>query len=224
MQALLTYRSRNSFESRFGRKVMPTSPTAPQELPRSASETASIHHNEGHKTAVSPTSKNDASAASTSASDTLPGTAPKVYSAQSYLRYQGDKFIRRFDANCYISITRKMDTHDVSRARGEYYEVLGNILQPALVIGIETDGLFTIGEQRELADHIPNARLEVIESSEGHDGFLLEFERINALITAFVREHVPDLFLGRTMDAVGSESFANPKTSVFGEAEDALMW
>ncbi|KAN0060355.1 L-homoserine-O-acetyltransferase [Thecaphora frezii] len=42
---------------------------------------------------------------------------PQIFSAQSYLRYQGDKFVKRFDANCYIHLTRKMDAHDVAKGR-----------------------------------------------------------------------------------------------------------
>lgn len=61
---------------------------------------------------------------------------PTVFSAQNYLRYQGDKFIGRFDANCYIAITRKMDVHDIAAGRGELVDVLDNIVQPSLVIGM----------------------------------------------------------------------------------------
>lgn len=60
---------------------------------------------------------------------------PFVFSAQSYLRYQGEKFVNRFDANCYIALTRKMDSHDLARGRGDYEEVLRSIEQPAVVIG-----------------------------------------------------------------------------------------
>jgi homoserine O-acetyltransferase len=89
------------------------------------------------------------------------------FSAQSYLRYQGGKFIKRFDSNCYIAMTRKLDTHDVSRGRAENVaEALKLIEQPTLVLGIESDGLFTFAEQQELAEHIPNARLGRINSQE----------------------------------------------------------
>jgi homoserine O-acetyltransferase len=44
----------------------------------------------------------------------------KPFSAQSYLRYQGDKFVKRFDANCYVHLTRKMDAHDVARGRAHW--------------------------------------------------------------------------------------------------------
>lgn len=82
------------------------------------------------------------SVSSTSSISTIPVTLnknkskkPTVFSAQNYLRYQGDKFIHRFDANCYIAITRKMDVHDVSAGRGDLVDVLDRIVQPSLVIG-----------------------------------------------------------------------------------------
>ena len=84
---------------------------------------------------------------------------PSTYfSAQSYLRYQGQKFVKRFDSNCYIAMTRKLDTHDVSRNRAATIaEALALIEQPTLVLGIESDGLFTFAEQEELAAQVPAA-------------------------------------------------------------------
>lgn len=88
-----------------------------------------------------------------------------MYSAVSYLNYQGSKFYNRFDANCYISITKKLDNHDISRERGDYYQVLNSIKQKTLVIGIDSDGLYPVSEQEEMARHIPNARLAILHSS-----------------------------------------------------------
>jgi hypothetical protein len=119
MAALLTYRSRDSFESRFGRKVQP-SPTSVPPSPSSSSKPGQ----------------------SSQSSTILSEDSPGIFSAQSYLRYQGDKFVNRFDANCYIAITRMLDTHDVSRGRGEYFEVLKSIQQPSLVIGISLPDSF----------------------------------------------------------------------------------
>lgn len=113
MNALLTYRSHESFEKRFGRNVL-----------------------------------------------------DKDFSAISYMNYQGSKFIKRFDANCYISITKKLDNHDISRGRGDYLQVLKEIKQNTLVIGIDSDGLYPTSEQEELAKYIPNSRLEILHSSK----------------------------------------------------------
>lgn len=218
MAALLTYRSRDSFESRFGRKHQQVTITA-------SSPTRSPHHNDGLR---SPSAANGA---------LTPIDAehrPKIFTAQSYLRYQGEKFNSRFDANCYVHITRKLDTHDVTRGRATttddeaaLAEVLGQIPPGALVVSIQTDGLFTPSEQRELAKHIPGAELVVINSPDGHDGFLLEFEQINRHILEFVKKNFPEQFAnGITEEHADPAVFATIKTSMFGEAEgaDLAMW
>lgn len=134
MSALLTYRSRNSFESRFGRKFADKQRFAPPKRPSSPREANFLIHNDGHKNSSSSPRGSMDDAQHTTINDP-PMPTPFVFSAQSYLRYQGDKFINRFDANCYIALTRKMDSHDLSRDRGDYEQVLKTIQQPALVIG-----------------------------------------------------------------------------------------
>ena len=216
MTALLTYRSRDSFESRFGRtpQGMAAGATAevvtPPRSPRTAPLDALAAHNDGLRT---------------------PRTAPKpsassvpLFSAQSYLRYQGNKFVARFDANCYIHITRKLDSHDITRGRGSLEDVLAQLPARALVIGIETDGLFMLSEQREIAAGIPNAELIVIQSQDGHDGFLLEFEQMNTHIMRFLKREFPGYYRDGS-DDTPTESFQIQKTSVFGEAEvDLTCW
>lgn len=111
-----------------------------------------------------------------------------LLSVQSYLQYQGDKFIDRFDANCYISLTHKLDTHDVSRGRSSsVQESLALIKQPALILSIRSDVLFTFEEQMELHNGIPNSVHREITSEDGHDGFLLETEQINRFIGDFLQ-------------------------------------
>lgn len=150
------------------------------------------------------------------------------FSAQSYLRYQGSKFVKRFDSNCYIAMTRKLDTHDVSRDRADTIaEALNLIEQPTLVLGIESDGLFTFAEQEELAEHIKNARLERIDSLEGHDAFLLQFEQVNRYILGFLREVLPDIMEKDTNGQAAESSVGQlTKSSTFGEAEvdDITAW
>ncbi|CAO3591991.1 unnamed protein product [Absidia cylindrospora] len=235
MSALLTYRSRDSFESRFGRKTADIKKSKDSPSPSSPREANRMIHNDGHKKSTRPSLSPPLSTASTATTNgdavTIndpPMPTPFVFSAQSYLRYQGDKFISRFDANCYIALTRKMDTHDLSRGRGDYGHILTTIQQPTLVIGIESDGLFTISEQYELADGIPGAEMIVIQSSDGHDGFLLEFDQINRHILKFEKDVLPEIYETNVIsleEAEKEEELKATKTSLFGEAEvDITQW
>ncbi|KAI0811609.1 homoserine O-acetyltransferase [Xylaria sp. FL0064] len=251
MAALLTYRSRNSFEARFGRNI--PDPARRQTIretpgPSTPSEAHFQIHNDGHKitrqstnnsrTTTPPSSDSNEAAVrsldpqfsgpkaeSLTGGDSLPTST--YFSAQSYLRYQGEKFVKRFDSNCYIAITRKLDTHDVSRYRADSIaEALAMIEQPTLVLGIESDGLFTFAEQEELAQHIKNARLERIDSQEGHDAFLLQFEQVNRYILEFLNEILPDIMSkgGEHVEAASVGQLL--KSSTFGEAEveDITAW
>ncbi|CAG8436046.1 747_t:CDS:2 [Ambispora gerdemannii] len=234
MAALLTYRSRISFESRFGRKYHDPSKNPAGELsqskviPTTSAEKALLLHNDGHHSeniinGIYFNSNNIEKEFSTVAS-------PSLFSAQSYLRYQGEKFVKRFDANCYISLSRKMDAHDVTTGRGEQLDqVLSKITQFAMVIGIESDGLFTISEQQELADHMPNAEMVTIQSPEGHDGFLLEFDQINCHLLRFIKTHLPEIYqqdASTEQEQEKVEKLVATKNSLFGEAEvgDMLKW
>ena len=107
------------------------------------------------------------------------------YQVQSYLRHQGRKINDRFDANTYITLTHAMHTHDLARGRGDYLDVLASIGQPALVVSVSTDTLYPPQEQQLLAEQLPNARYEVLESAHGHDGFLIETEQLGKLVTEF---------------------------------------
>ena len=107
------------------------------------------------------------------------------YQVQSYLRHQGRKINDRFDANTYITLTHAMHTHDLARGRGSYEQVLASIEQPALVVSVSSDTLYPPQEQELLANRLPNARYEILTSEHGHDGFLIETERLGALIAAF---------------------------------------
>lgn len=109
------------------------------------------------------------------------------FDVQSYLRYQGEKINRRFDAATYVRLTQAMNGHDLARGRGDYAEVIKAIRQPALVVSIASDILYPPHEQQALARQLPNAQYEVLESAEGHDGFLIEAEQLGARIAAFRR-------------------------------------
>jgi homoserine O-acetyltransferase len=108
------------------------------------------------------------------------------FKASRYQRYQGKKLRERFDVFSYLSLSKSMDSHNVGRKRGGIEKALSKIIAPTLVIGIATDILFPPEEQELIAKYIPNSDLEIIESSYGHDGFLIEYERIGSLLTNFL--------------------------------------
>lgn len=110
------------------------------------------------------------------------------FQVQSYLAHQGDKINQRFDANTYVALTHAMHTHDLARGRGNYDAVLRSIRQPALVISVSTDALYPPEEQQFLAERLPNARYEILDSEHGHDGFLIETAALGDLIANFRRE------------------------------------
>lgn len=115
------------------------------------------------------------------------------YEVESYLRHQGTKLVERFDARCYVHLTDVMDTHDISRGRGEYFDVLSSIRQPALVVGITTDILYPLAEQQELAEHMPNAELAVIDAPQGHDAFLIEQSDLARRLADWRARHIDEL-------------------------------
>ncbi|MCB1246954.1 MAG: homoserine O-acetyltransferase, partial [Acidimicrobiia bacterium] len=104
------------------------------------------------------------------------------FAVQSYLRYQGDKLVDRFDANSYLRLIEAMDSHDLGRGRGPIEAILRRISAQALVVGISSDVLYPVSEVRALAGAIPNARFAVLDSPYGHDGFLVDAEALNRLV------------------------------------------
>lgn len=103
---------------------------------------------------------------------------------EAYLEHQGTKFYERFDANAYVALTRLIDSHDVGRDRGGSAAALATIRAPVLVVGIDSDVLYPVQQQRDLARMIPRATLRIVDSIQGHDGFLLECAAISGLIVA----------------------------------------
>ena len=112
------------------------------------------------------------------------------FKSESYQRYQGEKLARRFNAFSYYTLSQSMDSHNVGRGRGNAQAALQKIRSHTLAIGIETDILFPVQEQKFIATHVPGASFEIIYSQYGHDGFLLEYEQIGNLISAFIDKHV----------------------------------
>lgn len=117
------------------------------------------------------------------------------YKASSYINYQGDKLVKRFNAYSYWLLTKSMDSHNLARGRSkkaegkrQMEEVLKKIKTKTLVIGISSDMLCPHAEQKFLAKHLSKATLKIIDSSYGHDGFLIEWEKLSKAIASFLKK------------------------------------
>ncbi|KAI1768818.1 homoserine O-acetyltransferase [Hypoxylon sp. FL1150] len=220
MVAMLTYRSCVSFDHRFGRR--------PQQRQQQHSKTVQEPPLDLPRTDVpvpptSPAAARDGLGSGRSSSNKT--WRDPAFSAQGYLHYQGRKFVQRFDANCYLHITNKMDAHDVTLDRtlkdddrgdasasdDAVRTVLSKVPPGALVVSVETDALFLPEQQERLAACLPGAELATLRSSDGHDGFLLEFEQLGALIEGKLKRDFPRFYEPGDGDGEGEED---------GECED----
>ena len=107
------------------------------------------------------------------------------FKACSYQAYQGEKLARRFNAFSYWYLSKAMDSHNVGRGRGTVANALKQIKAKSLFIGMETDILFPIPEQQYLAANVEKGEFTMIDSLYGHDGFLLEPEKLTREIRSF---------------------------------------
>jgi homoserine O-acetyltransferase/O-succinyltransferase len=110
------------------------------------------------------------------------------FSASSYQRYQGLKLKKRFDKDSYYILSKAMDSHNVARNRGNIERELKRIKARVLVIGIKSDILFPVREQKLIADGVSGAELKIIDSVYGHDGFLVENRKIANAIRKFLNK------------------------------------
>jgi homoserine O-acetyltransferase len=166
--AMLSYRSFDSLEAKFGRERVDRAAQA-----------------EGAETDPTASSGDETTEGR---SDVLGRLLSVGFEIESYLAYQGVKLSRRFDANTYLYMTRAMDDHDLSEGRGRLADVLARLDMPALVVGIDSDVLYPEREQRELVEHLPNARYAQLRSPHGHDAFLIEFPQVAAQLRRFLNE------------------------------------
>ena len=112
-----------------------------------------------------------------------------TFDVEGYLHYHGEALVRRFDPNSYLYLTRAMDLYDVARDGGADHW-LGQISAPILLAGISSDWLFTPEEIRTLRDHLRYLGRDVtyaeIDSPNGHDAFLKDWDQLNPLIESFI--------------------------------------
>src|SRR5215831_11251657 len=111
------------------------------------------------------------------------------FRAASYINHQGTKLVKRFNAYSYWLLTRAMDSHHIARGRGGRTDILlQSIKQKTLIIGISSDILCPLEEQRFIHLHLPDSQLVEIDSVYGHDGFMVETEKISHHLSNWLHE------------------------------------
>lgn len=114
------------------------------------------------------------------------------FEVESYLESHATKFTGQYDPNCYLYVSRAMDLFDLADHGGSVNAALQRFeVERALIMGVETDLLFPIEQQQELADGLQgNARqvtLARLPSLQGHDAFLVDMDRFRPIIADFLK-------------------------------------
>ena len=112
------------------------------------------------------------------------------FQIESYLHYQGKRFVQRFDANSYLYLTRMMDYYDLSDGFSSLENALSQTKARFLVASYDTDWLFPTSQSRELVSALLHARRHVsfveLRCPFGHDSFLIDIDPLAALVSPFL--------------------------------------
>lgn len=200
MLGMITYRSDESMWTQFGRQVRPLGLVGRK----------SADWDEGYGGRPAAADDGDGAAGSPPRGRPAPGvtfpgaSAPGeadldrgfgiAYEVESYLHYNGQALVKRFDANSYLYLSRAMDLHDISRGYPSLEAAYARVQAEALVVGIRSDFLFPTYLQKEMVEGIQSVggRAEYLEmdSPWGHDAFLVDFDLMAAAVADFLtRQH-----------------------------------
>jgi len=112
------------------------------------------------------------------------------FAVETYLDYQGQSFVERFDANSYLFITKAADYFDLIKDHGSLKKAFADVQARSLVVSFASDWLFTPAQSRAIVEALAADRKDVtycdIASTYGHDAFLLETETLGAFISCFL--------------------------------------
>jgi homoserine O-acetyltransferase/O-succinyltransferase len=112
------------------------------------------------------------------------------FQVERYLEYQGDKLVRRFDANSYLLLTKAMDLHDLARGRGGLEAAFARLRAQLLSVGVTSDILYPPHQSHEIVELAEQAGLPAayaeLDSPHGHDAFLIETDQLGEIIRTFI--------------------------------------
>jgi homoserine O-acetyltransferase len=112
------------------------------------------------------------------------------FQVESYLGHAADKFVRVYDANSYLYISKAMDLFDLGEGQPSYEAGIARIRASSLIVGVPSDLLFPIDLQKDLARILRQAgrecRFELLDSPHGHDSFLIEVDPLTTILRPFL--------------------------------------
>ena len=118
-----------------------------------------------------------------------------AYEVETYLTYQGESFVQRFDANSYLYITKALDTFDLAAESGSLEAALRPYKGRILLVSFSSDWLYPPAQAKEIARAARRAGGDAtyceIQSDYGHDAFLLENGRLAPLVAGFLAHSTP---------------------------------
>jgi homoserine O-acetyltransferase len=125
--------------------------------------------------------------------DTFGYTFDTDFEVENYFRYQGEKFVKRFDANSYLYITKALDYFDISDGYGTMTAALERIQAKTLVVSFSSDWLYTPEQALDLVTALEQIQKPVeyhlVEAYFGHDSFLVEVELMTRLVGGYLNKH-----------------------------------
>ncbi|QCC51852.1 homoserine O-acetyltransferase MetX [Halapricum salinum] len=140
---------------------------------------------------------------------------------ESYLDYQAERFVERFDANSYLYLTRAMDNYDLASGFEDDADALAAFSGQSLVMSFTADWHFTVDQAEDLAESLREADVRtahhVVESDHGHDAFLVEPENVGPPLADFLSSGVEGTAISDTEDEEIDEGrdFAPVHNSLF---------
>jgi len=145
----------------------------------------------GHITYLSEESMRDKFGRKLRTADDYKYDFASEFAVETYLDYQGQSFVERFDANSYLYITKASDYFDLTKDYGSLQQAFANAQSRFFIVSLSSDWLFTPAQSRAIAEAIAANRKDVsycdIASPYGHDAFLLEIETLGQFICCFLK-------------------------------------
>lgn len=115
------------------------------------------------------------------------------FTVESYLNYQGTQFVNRFDANTYMYVTKAIDYFDIANRYGSLDAAMNEVKCNVLVLSYSSDWLYPPAHSQQIVDALARHKKDVtycnIESSYGHDGFLLEVDKMDSIVSGFLKHN-----------------------------------